>query len=175
MVSMENGPDLSSPDTFGTPELPKRRRHSSIWQNIPQGLKIAAGLCLVFLAVVLWINRNRTPAEPELKAVKPKITAGEAFDKVISNSPKQIDLVLTKAALNPATSRIEGVVTNTSERAYSNVEIVFFTSLSDLTKGTTTVVRLARLEAGGNAAFATDPVDRRTKEWAVQSIGGIRR
>ena len=170
---MEKGPDFSSPDTFGEPPLPKRRRHSNVWKSIPKGAKIAAVVCLLFLAVVLWINKNRTPAEPELRAVKPKITPGEAFDKVISNTPRQVDLVLTKAALNPATSRIEGVVTNTSDRRYSNVEIVLFTSLSDLTVGTTTVVRLPRLEARASASFASDPVDRRTKEWAVQSIAGI--
>jgi hypothetical protein len=168
-------PGVSPSDAFGTPAMPKRRRHSSVWKNTPKGLKIAAVLCLVFLAVVLYINRNRTPVEPELKAVKPKVTAGEAFDKVMSNTPKQLDLALTKSALNPNTSRIEGVISNTSSRRYSNVEIVFFVSLSDLTVGTTTVVRLASLDPGANAPFTSDPVDPRTKEWAVQAIRGTPR
>jgi hypothetical protein len=171
---MVNGPRFSAPEEFGEPELPKRRRPVSAWQTIPAGVKIAAALCLAFLGVLLFVNRNRTPSEPELQAVKPKVSAGEAFDKVVSNT-KQIELVLTKAALNPATSRIEGVVTNTSDRQYSNVNIEFFVSLRDLTEGSSTVVQVARLEPRGSAAFASDPVDRRIKQWAVRSIGGTPR
>jgi hypothetical protein len=171
---MVNGPRFSSPGEFGEPDLPKRRRKEGLWQTIPAGVKIAAALCLVFLAVFFFVNRNRTPAEPELKAVKPRVSAGEAFDKVVSNT-KQIDLVLTKAVLNPGTSRIEGVVTNTSDRQYSNVNIEFFVSLGDLTQGSVTLVQVARLEPRGSAEFASDPVDRRAKEWAVKSIAGTPR
>ena len=173
---MEHGPDLSPAGGFGEADQPKRRRRTSLWQSIPAGVKIAAAVCLVSLAVLIFVNRNRTPAEPELKTVvRPKITAGEAFDKVLSGAPKQLDLVVTGAAFNHTTNRIEGSVSNTSGRPYANVEVIFFTSLGDLTMGTTTVVRLARLEPHENARFTTEPVDHRTKEWAVKSIGGTPR
>jgi hypothetical protein len=171
---MDDAPEPEIPEVPEAPAAPHRRRHSNVWKNTPQGVKISVALCLLFLFLFLLINRNRTPAESEIQ-VKPKVSAGEAFDKVVSNMPKQIDLVLTKSALNPATSRIEGIVTNTSERRYSNVEIVFFVSLSDLVQGTTTVVRVPNLDPHGNARFATDQVDRNIKEWAVQSIGGTPR
>jgi hypothetical protein len=170
---MENQSDRHSSDTLGSPELPRRRRHSSGWQNIPGGVKIAAAVCLVFLVVLLVLNRNRTPAEPRMSAVKPKISAAEAFDKVVSNT-NQIDLVLTKAALNPSTSRFDGLVTNTSKRSYSDVEVVFFVSDRDLTEGTTTSVRVARLEPGASAGFASEPVSRNTRQWVVKSIDGTR-
>ena len=135
-------------------------------------VKIAGAVCLVFLAVLLFFNHNRTPVEPEVKVAKPRISAGEAFDKVLASSPQKIELVLKEASLNRETNRIEGMVTNNSDRQYSDVEIVFFVSLADLTQGTTTVVGVPRLGPREEAKFVSDPVDPRTRQWAVKSITG---
>ena len=107
-----------------------------------------------------------------MKVAKPRVSAGEAFDKILASSSQKIELVLKEASLNRETNRIEGLVTNNSDRRYSDIEIVFFVSLADLTQGTKTVVRLPRLGPREETKFTSDPVDPRTRQWAVESIGG---
>ncbi len=170
MGEMDKEPEVVVSDDL---ILPQRKRKTSLWQDIPIGVKIAAALCLVFLATFLIINRNRVPDEPVV-VVKPRVSAGEAFDRVMARIPK-VDLVLSRSEMNPATRRIEGVLTNTSDRRYSNIEITFFTSANGLRDGVDTVVRVAQLEPHSEASFSTDPIDPRLREWAVKSIQGTPR
>ena len=152
----------------------RRRRHSSAWRDTPRWVKVSAAGCLLFLLVLFAVLKQKKPSEPAVKIEAKKV--GEAFDRVISRSPQQLDLVLSKAALNSATRRIEAVVTNTSDRPYADVEVVFFLSAATLeADGRTTGVISPKLAPHESMQIATDPIEGKVREWAVKTITGTPR
>lgn len=159
---MGNAPDPNAS------AVPHRRRHSNAWQATPRAVKVSIAVCAAVLLVVFFA-RSKSHNHPAPKA-EPVIVPGEEFDKIMAKIPNGVDLTLSKSAVNPATRRIEGVITNTSARPYANVEIVFFTTVHNLAEGSTVAATVPKLGPRESKEFATDLLDQGVKEWVLQSI-----
>jgi len=152
-----------------TPELdevPHRRRRSTVWKRTPKLVKFALGVCLVALGVSAFLLERRS-----VQQLPTTPTPDKTFDKLVAMVPK-IDLVLSEASLNLKTRAIEGVVTNTSAHAYSDIEITFFVLASDETSSDTLSVSIANLAPHGNSAFVTQPLGNGARTWSVKEIKG---
>jgi hypothetical protein len=158
------------------PEVPHRRRRMSVWQKTPKGVKISVAVCLALLAISLatgnWIiewSQNRfasKPSQPVEPAKNPRLTAGKAFDEVATGL-RAFDLELSGTALNRVTRRIEGTVTNKSQRTYTNIKITFALPSSDLVAQDQTTVTVSRLAPQGRAKFASDVLPNGVHQWAL--------
>jgi hypothetical protein len=159
-----------------SPEGQHRRRRQSTWQKTPRGVKIAGAVCLGLLALSIavggWIiswsqsqgqAKSGQPLEQEKKV---RLDSGKAFDEVASKL-QPFDLELSGTALNPATRKIEGNVWNKSERAYTDIKIMFALPSSDLTAQDSTTVTVPKLGPGARAKFASDRLPDGVRQWAL--------
>src|SRR5262249_33516431 len=131
-------------------------------------------LCLVLVAVsiatgnrVIEWSQNQFAANPE-PPKRTRIDPGKAFDEVAAKiRPFEIELSGTK--LNPATRRIEGTVINKSDRAYTDIEIIFALPTRDLSAQDQTIVMVDRLAPRGSAKFVSDVLPKDAHQWALIS------
>ena len=104
------------------PEVTHRKRRANWWKSMPRQVRIIAVACLGLVVVGGIAIGQRWFKAPPPTAAPPPPSPGEVFD-TIKETMAPIDLVLSKSNLNTATRRIEGVVTNNSERPYSNIQV----------------------------------------------------
>jgi hypothetical protein len=155
-------------------EAPHRRRQLSLWQKTPKGIKITVGICLVLLAIsiaiggslIRWSQSRQESVVPAEPKKKPRIDPGKAFDEV-ANGLRPFDLVLSGTKLNPATRRLEGTVTNKSDRTYTDIKITFALPSADLRAQGQTIVTVAKLAPQGRAKFTSDVLPNEVKQWAL--------
>ncbi len=154
------------------PEGPHRRRRQNVWQKMPKAMKMAIGVCLVLVAVsiatgnrVIEWSQNRFAAKPE-PPKKPKINPGKAFDQVAA-AIQPFDMELSGTKLNPVTRRIEGTITNKSDRAYTDIEMIFALPSRDLSAQDQTIVIVDRLGPRGRAKFISDVLPKDVHQWAL--------
>ena len=152
-------------------ELPHRRRRSNWWNSTPRGVKITAGACLALVLVGGSVIGERWFKGPPATAQPPPPKPGEVFDS-IKDKMAPIDLVVSKSNLNPTTRRIEGLVTNNSERSYSNVQVSFYLPSRDLSEAHIATATIRGLGPHGSAKFATEPLDPDLKQWLLRDIKG---
>ncbi len=172
--------EVEPPGQSYTPEGQHRRRRQNIWQQIPGWVKIAAAVCLVLLAISLatgnavieW-SRSRFSSRPTpVTEKKQRIDTGKAFDEVVAQVHPFFELELSGTTLNPATRRIEGSILNKSERAYTNIKIMFALPSHDLAAQDSTTVTIPKLAPGGQAKFISDTLPVGVSQWALVNLTG---
>jgi hypothetical protein len=161
---MGSDPDVS--------EIPHRRRRVGLWKATPIWVKAVIGVCLLFVAAFPYI-KDRWPEKLSRSAPPRTANAPEnrAIDKMIAEIPK-VDLVLTQSALNTKTRCIEGIVTNGSNRLYTDIAISFYHTSSDQTASWLAYAQVDRLDPHQSANFATPPVRQDLNHWVVKNIRG---
>jgi hypothetical protein len=168
---------MSSPSDFGDPNvppLPHRRRHSTFWKRTPKWVKIVVGACLAAVIALIAIEQTYRAEHLRALAPKPPPAPGETFDKILSQNP-QFDLVVTEAALNPKSRRIEGLVKNNSDRPYADVRISFYLPSRDLTTAHTAAVTIPMVGPRATANFSSEPLGEDFRQWTVERITGTPR
>ena len=147
-----------------SPDEPKthRRRRSTVWKRTPAQSKLIVGACLVLVGLSIFALQRRwfkpRPNEPIYNVV----------DRLLAKLPTA-DLVLSKSSLNLQTRCIEGVVTNNSAKAYSNVQVTFFILSGDVTSSSEMDINIASLAPHASVPFVTGPLDPGVT-WSVQEI-----
>ncbi len=152
-------------------ELPHRRRRSNWWKSTPRGVKVTVVACLALVMVGGFVIEQRWFKDPPPTSVPPPPNPGEVFD-AIKEKMAPIDLVLSKSSLNATTKRIEGLVTNNSERPYSNIQVSFYLPNRNMADSEVATVTIERLGPHDSARFATDPLNPDLKEWSLRDIKG---
>ncbi len=149
-----------------------RKRSATLWQSIPPALKITGAACLVVLVAVTLFLHGRHPATSPPGVRPPDLPpAGKAFDKIVATLAP-IDLVLSQSTLNLKTRRIEGVVTNQSAHAYSDINVSFYLPTRDLKQAETIDISLPAIAPHGSIKFATEPLRPEFKQWSLKEIRG---
>jgi hypothetical protein len=157
------------------PEIPHRRRRVGLWKSIPLWVKATVLLCLLVVALipVIWDKLPRRTAPVAANPASAAVARPDpALDEVLAEA--RADLALTESAMNQKTRRIEGIVSNSSDRLYTDVVVSFYLADHKLNNTSPVSAVVSKLGPHESARFATEPIAVEFKQWIVKRISGTR-
>jgi len=146
----------------GTLRRRRRRGEPKGWKAVPKPVKWLMGICLlvlVFVPIALqkgWIGRKQ-------------------MDTSTISSAGPSGLVITEAALDASSRTIKGMVKNTSKNSYGDVQVSYYIRESSGVEAGTILGTIDHIGPDETAAFQTDPLPPKGKQFVLREIVGTPR